>query len=87
MSGKQADLILTGRYLLTMDKEQTLIEEGAVAIAGDSILAVGKADDLLARYPGATVIAEPHGLIMPGLVNVHTHAAMSLFRGSPTTCP
>lgn len=87
MSGKKADLILTGRYLLTMDKEQELIEEGAVAIAADSILAVGKADDLLTQYPGASVIAEPHGLIMPGLVNVHTHAAMSLFRGLADDLP
>ena len=87
MSAQQADLILTGRYLLTMDREQTLIEDGGLAIAGDSILAVGKASDLLARYPGATILAEPHGLIMPGLVNVHTHAAMSLFRGLADDLP
>ena len=87
MNEPKADLILTGRYLLTMDQDQTLIEEGGVAIGGDSILAVGKADDLLARYSGTTVIAEPHGLIMPGLVNVHTHAAMSLFRGLADDLP
>ena len=82
-----ADLILTGKYLLTMDQKQQLIEEGGVAIAGDSILAVGKGKDLLARYPGARVMAEPHGLIMPGLVNVHTHAAMALFRGLADDLP
>ena len=87
MSNRQADLVLTGRYLLTMDPAQSLIEQGAVAIGGDSILAVGKAADLLAAYPGAEVIAEPHGLIMPGLVNVHTHAAMSLFRGLADDLP
>lgn len=75
------DLILTGRYLLTMDSDQRVIEDGGVAIAGDSILAVGEASEMLALYPQARVMAEPHGLIMPGLVNVHTHAAMSLFRG------
>lgn len=82
-----ADLILSGRYLLTMDQEQRVIEEGGVAIAGDTILAVDKAADLLARYPGARVMAEPHGLIMPGLVNVHTHAPMSLFRGLADDLP
>lgn len=87
MSNRQVNLILTGRYLLTMDPGQSLIEQGAVAIGGDSILAVGKAADLLAAYPGAEVIAEPHGLIMPGLVNVHTHAAMSLFRGLADDLP
>jgi len=76
-----ADLILTGQYLVTMDPDQRVIEEGGVAISGDTILAVGEGRDLVAQYPRARVMAEPHGLIMPGLVNVHTHAAMSLFRG------
>jgi 5-methylthioadenosine/S-adenosylhomocysteine deaminase len=82
-----ADLVLTGRYLLTMDQNQTVIEGGGLAIGGDTILAVGAADDLRSRYPHATVMAEPHGLIMPGLVNVHTHAAMSLFRGLADDLP
>ena len=87
MSKRSVDLILTGQYLLTGDKHQTLIEEGGIAIAGDTILAVGKGSDLLAQYPGAAVMAEPHGLIMPGLVNVHTHAAMALFRGLADDLP
>jgi 5-methylthioadenosine/S-adenosylhomocysteine deaminase len=87
MNGSRAELLLTGRYLLTMDAEQTIIEEGGVAIGGETILAVGKAADLLSRYPQAEVVAEPHGLIMPGLVNVHTHAAMSLFRGLADDLP
>lgn len=87
MSKQKADLILTGRYLLPMDENQSVIEYGGVAVAGDSILAVGKADDLLAQFPEAEVVAEPHGLIMPGLINVHTHAAMSLFRGMADDLP
>jgi len=87
MNPPTADLILTGRFLLTMDPGQTMIEEGGVAIGGDTILAVGRARDLLAQYPAAAVIAEPQGLIMPGLVNVHTHAAMALFRGLADDLP
>lgn len=87
MSTSQVNLILAGRFLLTMDSRQTVIEEGAVAIAGETIAAVGPAAVLLARYPQAEVVAEPHGLIMPGLVNVHTHAAMSLFRGLADDLP
>jgi len=82
-----ANLIITGQYLLTMDRGQTVIEEGGLAIAGDTIQAVGRAEDLVARFPNAQVMAEPHGLIMPGLVNVHTHAAMSLFRGLADDLP
>ena len=87
MKAQKADLILTGQYLLAMDQEQAVIEGGGVAIAGDTILEVDRASDLLNRYPGAQVMAEPHGLIMPGLVNVHTHAAMSLFRGLADDLP
>lgn len=87
MSAPQADLILIGQYLLTMDKEQTLITEGGIAISGDTILAVGKGSALREQYPAAAVIAEPNGLIMPGLVNVHTHAAMALFRGVADDLP
>ncbi len=87
MNESKADLILTGQYLLTMNQDQTVIEEGGIAVSGDTILAVGKGKDLVARFPEAAVIAEPQGLIMPGLVNVHTHAAMSLFRGLADDLP
>lgn len=87
MNTSQVNLILAGRLLLTMDPKQTVIEEGGVAVAGDTIAAVGTASELRARYPQAEVIAEPHGLIMPGLVNTHTHAAMSLFRGLADDLP
>jgi 5-methylthioadenosine/S-adenosylhomocysteine deaminase len=87
MSKQQVDLILTGQALVTMNTKQPLIAEGGIAITGDTIVAVGAADDLLARYQGAMVLAEPHGLIMPGLVNVHTHAAMALFRGLADDLP
>jgi Cytosine deaminase and related metal-dependent hydrolases len=87
MNDISADLILTGRYLLTMDRERPLVEQGGVAISGDTILEVGDGAELSARFPEARVIAEPRGLIMPGLVNVHTHAAMSLFRGLADDLP
>lgn len=87
MSKQQVDLILTGHTLITMNPRQPLIAEGGIAIIGDTIVAVGAADDLLARYQGTMVLAEPHGLIMPGLVNVHTHAAMALFRGLADDLP
>ncbi|MFP7753417.1 amidohydrolase family protein [Thermodesulfobacteriota bacterium B35] len=87
MKNMHADLVLTGRYLLTMDRQGTIIEEGGLAIGGDTILEAGPADELKARYPGATLLARPHGLIMPGLVNVHTHAAMACFRGLADDLP
>lgn len=88
MNRQPADLILTGRYLLTMDPDGTIIDDGAVAIAGDRIVETGPAKAILAKYQAAGgILSEEHGLIMPGLVNVHTHAAMACFRGLADDLP
>ena len=76
-----ADLLVTGRYLYLQDKERTLLRDGGVAILRDTIVETGRATDLTAKYPAALQLATEHGLIMPGLVNCHTHAAMACFRG------
>lgn len=80
-------LLLSGQYLLTMDEERSLIEDGALLVAGDSILALGTRKELSSRFPQAEELHSPDGLIMPGLINVHTHAAMSLFRGLADDLP
>ncbi len=84
--GRDVNLVLSGRYLVPMDGQGVLENENAsVAIAGDTIVEVGP--DLAIKYPQAENIAEPHGLIMPGLINTHTHAAMSCFRGLADDLP
>ncbi|MDQ6759330.1 MAG: amidohydrolase [Acidobacteriota bacterium] len=75
------DWLYTARYVVTMDPQRRLIENGAVAIKADRIVAVGAAADLKKRYPAQRVLDRPDALIMPGLINTHTHAAMSLLRG------
>jgi 5-methylthioadenosine/S-adenosylhomocysteine deaminase len=87
MTDRPVDLILTGKYLLTMDARRKIIAGGGVAVSGDRIVATGRADELLAQYTAPEIISEPHGLIMPGLVNVHTHAAMACFRGLADDLP
>lgn len=82
-----ADYIVSGKYLLQDSSQQSLIEDGAIAIAGDTIAAVGKASSLQRTYPGARLIHEEQGLILPGLINSHTHAAMSCFRGLADDLP
>ena len=83
----RADLLITGLWLLPTSRQQECIKNGGVAVAGDRIIAMGKADDLAARYPEAERIHEEHGLIMPGLINTHTHAPMSCFRGLADDLP
>jgi len=81
------DLLIRNGSVLTMDPQGTLIETGAVAVSGDRIVKVGKEDALTASYQAAKTIDARGGIIMPGLVNTHTHAAMTCFRGLADDLP
>lgn len=76
-----ADIILKNAILLTMDMDLTIYEPGALAIQGEQILAVGFEDEICQMYVAEQTI-DCHGqVLMPGLINAHTHAAMTLLRG------
>jgi 5-methylthioadenosine/S-adenosylhomocysteine deaminase len=75
------DLFISGGSVVTMDAEFRVIEDGGVAIEGDTIAAVGKRSELEAKARGAKTIDARGTLVMPGMINGHAHAAMSLFRG------
>ena len=74
-------LLVTGGTVVTFDPRGTVIAEGAVAVVEDRIAAVGPAPEIQASYPAAERIDARGGLILPGLINAHTHAPMVLFRG------
>jgi 5-methylthioadenosine/S-adenosylhomocysteine deaminase len=76
-----ADLIVRGGTVVTMNAEKQVIENGAVAIKGGKILAVGGSAEVLAKYSSRQVINANGKLVIPGLMNTHTHVPMSLFRG------
>ena len=80
-SAEPVDLILSGRQVVTMDAAQRIIANGAVAIKGERIVAVGPRADIDKAYKAKLRIHRPDALITPGLINTHTHAPMSLFRG------
>lgn len=79
MEKEKVNLILTNCYLITMDEKRRIIEDGAVAIRDGKIIAVGKTYELLSAYDG-----EQHnckgGVVHPGLVDAHEHAAWHLVR-------
>ncbi len=75
------DTILAHGTVITMDEAFTLIEDGAVALRGDSIADLGPADRILRDYPAAEVIDCHECAIIPGLINSHTHVPMTLLRG------
>ena len=64
-----------------MDGDGTILAEGAVAVEDGRIAAVGPARDLAAAYPAARRIDAGGGVVLPGLINTHTHVPMVLFRG------
>ena len=75
------DLIITGGTVVTMDASRHVYNDGALAVRGDSIVAAGSQSDIASRYDAARTIDAHNEIVMPGLINGHQHAAMSLFRG------
>jgi 5-methylthioadenosine/S-adenosylhomocysteine deaminase len=80
-AAERVDLIIRGGTIVTMDKASRVIENGAVAIRGERILAVASSAEILRQYTAARVINAAGNVVMPGLINTHTHVPMVLFRG------
>ncbi|MDJ0761005.1 MAG: amidohydrolase [Woeseiaceae bacterium] len=76
-----ADMIIKADHVVTMDADLSIIDNGAVAISDGIIIAVGTADEIETAYEADQVIGGDGTVLMPGLVNGHTHAAMTLLRG------
>jgi hypothetical protein len=74
-------LLLTNAIILTLDEKMTLYEPGALAIQGDHIAALGPEAALLEQYPAAERLDCGGKVLMPGLINAHTHVPMTLLRG------
>lgn len=77
----QVDLLLTGGTVVTMNGRFDIFVNGAVAVAGDSIVAVGEVGEITAVYTAHETLDCTGHVIMPGLVNAHTHIPMTLLRG------
>ncbi len=75
------DTLYTADYLVTQNDGRDIIHQGALAVAGDRIACVGHADLLEILYPEARRVDLGKAVLMPGLVNAHTHVSMSLLRG------
>lgn len=66
-------LILRGGWVLTDPARGDVIRDGAVRIEGGTVAELGPARDLIARHPGAEVIGGPDDIVMPGLIDAHSH--------------
>jgi 5-methylthioadenosine/S-adenosylhomocysteine deaminase len=80
-AAESVDAIWSARYVVTMDQQRRLIDNGAVAVRGDRIVAVGPRTDIDRQFAARRRLDAPDGILSPGFIDTHTHAAMSLLRG------
>jgi len=78
---RQVTTIVSGGTVVTVDGERHIYNPGAVAIDGTTIIAVGAAADIAARFKAADQINAAGSIVIPGLINTHGHAPMVLYRG------
>ncbi len=75
------DSIWSAGYVVTMDGARRVIENGAVAVQADRIVAVGARREVDAKYTAKQRVDKPNAILLPGFIDTHTHAPMVLFRG------
>ncbi|MCP3921048.1 MAG: amidohydrolase [Desulfobacterales bacterium] len=86
MKNKSAHILIKNGTVITCNSEDTIIHNGAVAVQNDQISAIGTAD-FFSDWEISQFIDAQGGIIMPGLINTHTHLPMSLFRGLADDLP
>lgn len=84
---ENADLVISGGRVLTLNDRNEIFDPGTVAVGSGRILAVGPSEALSARFTARRVMDAAGCVVLPGLVNAHTHAAMTLFRGLADDLP
>ena len=77
-----ANLLIVGGTVVTMDTQRQVFENGAVAIVGGAIAAIGPEAEISNRFlANETIRVHPHDIVLPGLINAHNHAPMTMLRG------
>jgi 5-methylthioadenosine/S-adenosylhomocysteine deaminase len=85
--GTPADLLVLGGIVVTMDEHRTILSRGGLATRDGRIAAIGPRDDVARAHTAPTVIDATDDLVIPGLVDGHTHIGRTLFRGLADDLP
>ena len=85
-ANEKVDLIITDAMVLTMNQDKTVYENGTVIVDGNKIVAVGDSS-LAKQYSSDTVLDVDGDIVMPGLINTHTHVSMTVFRSLADDVP
>lgn len=85
----QDTFIITGKYILTMNKNDQIIENGALVIEKGKIKDIGGINEILSKNKDSSIptYGNSHSAVMPGFINTHTHSAMVFFRGIADDLP
>lgn len=78
---RQVDILITAGCIVTVDGDRRIIRDGAIAIEGRDIVAVGPREEITAAFAGRKAIDAPHGLVTPGLIDIHNHPVDYLIKG------
>lgn len=78
---KQTDILIQHGMVVTMDPDGTVLEDGALAITGSSIVDIGSSSEINRRWKAGRIIDAGGRIVMPGLINAHVHSGDMLFRG------
>lgn len=81
MAQRQCDVLVIRGTVVTVDDENTVVHDGALAVVGNRIAAIGPTERLLAEWRAARTVDAAGAIVLPGLINAHTHLAMTLYRG------
>jgi 5-methylthioadenosine/S-adenosylhomocysteine deaminase len=81
------DFLIAPRWCVPVEPAGVVLENHAVAVAGGRIEAIVPVDDAVRRFQAGVMIDRPNHVLIPGLVNAHTHAAMTLLRGFADDMP
>jgi 5-methylthioadenosine/S-adenosylhomocysteine deaminase len=75
------NILISRGTILTIDENDTILEDGAIAISDGRIISVGATQELIQRYPDYRQMDATGMVVMPGLVNAHTHLGSTILRG------
>jgi 5-methylthioadenosine/S-adenosylhomocysteine deaminase len=78
---RRISLIVNGRFVITENDARQILSPGSVAIDGDSIVGVDAPDVIAGRFTANDTINVTDDVVLPGLINTHTHAPMVMYRG------
>jgi 5-methylthioadenosine/S-adenosylhomocysteine deaminase len=83
----QVETLIHARWVIPVDPEQSILENHSIAVDAGRITAIVPTSEAIEQIQGARTVNLPRHALIPGLINAHTHAAMSLFRGLADDMP